>query len=324
MKRRTYVLILMIEAVFCMAAVFLRIRPGTVWWEAVSFPFAQTGEILRRLSLSGAAGNMAAVAAYLIIGLLPFGCLLYRFLKRRVHWEDSLLGILSVLLFWGIYLYINPALFGAFVPMSELAEGGKLMFSSCIWAVLVGYVILRMLRSFGKTERSGTEISCLPFLLRCMSAMLVFTLCFSDFGNSLEALAAVEGSNNGALKSRIFMTALVIGLHFLENAMATALEVWLLFRAERLLEALAEDRYSEESQKRAYDLYGVCRITVYANVISGVSLNLFQLLLGKYLLDADYLIRIPVDRIALTLAVMVAAKYLAEGRKIKQENDLFI
>lgn len=324
MKRRAYGLILLIEAILCAVAVFLQIGPGRFYWEAISFPFVQAGDILRRLSLSGAAGNTAAVFLYAAIGLLPILCLLYRLYRKRAYWGDCLLGILSVLLFFGLYLYINPALFGKFMPMTGMAKGGRLTVSSCIWAALAGYMVLRVLHSFESCERDEKKIRQLIFLLRCVGAILVFDLCFIGLGSGMEALAKLTQSNTGAAAEQLRTTGFVIVLRFFSDAAAAALELWMLFCGERLLEALAADRYSEEAGRRAHRLYGVCRITVYVNVLGCVCLNLLQMLLGKLLLSADYLVQVPLGRIVLTLAVMLAAGYLAEGRRLKQENDLFI
>lgn len=322
MKRRAYVLFLVIEAFLCAALAFFGFRPGQLYWPAVSFPFAQAAAILRALSLSGAAGNAAAILIYAAIGLLPLVGLLYRIVKKRAVWEDILLGALSALLFIGIYLFINPALFSNYMPMAGMAEGGKLMISSCIWATAAGYLVLRALRSFGKKD--GEEFSQLILLLRCVSAILVFQLCFFRFGTLLESLETLGESNTGAAGGELFVTELVFGLRFLCDAAAAALELWMICRGESLLHALAKDRYSEETERCALILWEACRTAVYVSVACCVGMNLLQLFLCRTLLNADYLVQIPLTRIALTLAVMIAVKHLAEGRRLKQENDLFI
>lgn len=322
MKRRAYVLFLVIEAFLCAALAFFGFQPGQVYWRAVSFPFAQTAAILRDLSLSGAAGNAAAILIYAAIGLLPLVWLLYRIAQKRAAWEDILLGALSALLFIGIYLFINPALFSNYMPMAGMTEGGKLMISSCIWATAAGYLVLRALRSFGK--KGGNEHTQLISLLRCVSAVLIFRLCFLRFGSLLEALETLRKSNTGAAGGQLFATELVLGLQFLCDAAGAALELWALWRGESLLYALAKDRYSEETELCARRLWSACRTAVYVSVACCLGMNLLQLLLCRTLLNADYLVRIPLTRIALTMAVMIAVKHLAEGRRLKQENDLFI
>lgn len=324
MKRKTYGFVLAAEAVICVALVFLQVRPGQVYWGAVSFPFEQIGVVLRRLSLSGAAKNAAAILIYAAIGLAPALYLLYRLVKKRGKWEDCLLGLLSILLFGGLYLYINPALFINMMAMTGMEEGGKLMVSSCIWSVIAGYAALRALRSFGEKEQESDKIRQLIFLLRCVGAILVFTFCFLEIGNGAEDLARLRDSNTGAMAGQLFVSELVIWLRIFGDAVTSGLELWILFCGEKLLEALSEDRFGEETEGCARKLYEVCRITVYVSVIYGLCFNLLQLFLSRSLLNADYTVRFPIGRIVLTLAVMLAAGYLAEGRKLKQENDLFI
>lgn len=324
MRRKAYGFVLAVEAIICVALVFLQVRPGQVYWGAVSVPFEQAGAVLRRMSLSGAAGNTAAILLYTGIGLVPALYLLYRLFKKRGKWEDCLLGLLSILLFGGLYLYINPALFFEIMPMAGMEGGGKLMISSCIWAVLAGYAALRVLRSFGEKEQESNKIRQLIVLLRCVGVVLVFELCFLGIGNGLENLARLKGSNTGALESQLLISELVTGLGILGNAVTLGVELWPLFCGEKLLEALTQDRFGEETEGCAQKLYEVCRITVYMNVIYGLCFNLLQLFLSRSLLNADYTVHFPIGRIVLTLAVMLAAGYLAEGRRLKQENDLFI
>lgn len=324
MKRKAYGFVLLAEAAACIALAFLQVRPGQVYWGAVSFPFEQVGAVLRRMSLSGAAGNAAAILIYTAIGLAPALYLLYRLFKKRGRWEDCLLGLLSVLLFWGLYLYINPALFFNLMPAAGMEEGGGLMVSSCIWAVIAGYAVLRALRSFGDREKEKGRARQLILLLRCAGVILVFELCFLGVGNGLENLAKLKGSNTGALESQLLVSELVIVLRILGDAAAAGLELWMLLCAERLLWALEADRFGEETERCAHRLYEACRVTVFVSVICCICFNLLQLLLSRLLLNADYTVQIPVGRIALTLAVMLAAGYLAEGRRLKEENDLFI
>lgn len=53
-------------------------------------------------------------------------------------------------------------------------------------------------------------------------------------------------------------------------------------------------------------------------------MNLLQLLLGRFLLQMDYQLYIPLTSIIFLLAVMLAVRYLEEGKQLKEENDLFI
>lgn len=82
----------------------------------ITFPFEQIGWGLRKLSLSGAAGNVFAIIIYILICLIP--CLILWRLKKTERFlkTDFFLPFLSVLLFAVIYYMINPGLFYGGVP----------------------------------------------------------------------------------------------------------------------------------------------------------------------------------------------------------------
>ena len=106
----------------------------------ITFPLEQIGCALRRLSLSGAMGNMIAIILYVLIGLIP--CMVWLFLKGKGKnlKEDYLLFPISGFLLLVLYYMINPGL----IPVNE-AGGGKLLLAGTFYSVLVGYVVLRSL-----------------------------------------------------------------------------------------------------------------------------------------------------------------------------------
>ena len=75
----------------------------------VTFPWEPLGQALRRLSLSGAAGNIAAWAVFAVLGCLPLAVLLFLFCRHRLQKADILLALLSAALFIGLWFFINPA-----------------------------------------------------------------------------------------------------------------------------------------------------------------------------------------------------------------------
>ena len=67
--------------------------------DLITFPFEQLGMGLRKLSLSGSAGNTAAIIAYILICLVP--CMIFLGLKKahKILKADFFLPLLSILLF---------------------------------------------------------------------------------------------------------------------------------------------------------------------------------------------------------------------------------
>lgn len=72
-------------------------------------PFELLGSGLRHLSLSGTIGNAVAMAIYIAVCLIPVGIALYFVKNKKARFEDTILLVLSTLLFRGIYIFVNPS-----------------------------------------------------------------------------------------------------------------------------------------------------------------------------------------------------------------------
>ena len=100
-----------------------------------AFPFAQIGQGLRWLSLSGPVGDLAAWMLYLLLSLLPCLWLAVRVVKRRAKAEDALLGLAACLLLVVLYRMVNPAGLPAMLG-SAAAWMGKAFLGLSVWSVL--------------------------------------------------------------------------------------------------------------------------------------------------------------------------------------------
>ena len=148
MKRKGYYAALAGIAAVCAAMVLLRIGLASFAWSVMAFPMAPIGMGLRKLSLSGSAGNIAAIVIYILLSLLPLGYLLFCSRRRALTASDGLLAVLSVLLFAVLYVMINPGLIGELLGTHMLMETGKAMLGGMVWSVVVGYLVLQILRLF--------------------------------------------------------------------------------------------------------------------------------------------------------------------------------
>ena len=81
MKKKFWICLLAAEAAACIAFCLLQSRFSGIFTDLLAFPFQQLGLGLRALSLSGAAGNAAAIVLYLALCLSPAAVLLV--MKRR-------------------------------------------------------------------------------------------------------------------------------------------------------------------------------------------------------------------------------------------------
>ena len=122
MKRKIFIAFLGVEAVACVLYCVLQASFAGVFSAALAFPFEQIGLGLRSLSLSGGAGNVAALVIYFAISLAPVFALLVLRKRRRLYAEDWLLALLSAVLFAVLYVMINPYLIDTLLPVETAGQ----------------------------------------------------------------------------------------------------------------------------------------------------------------------------------------------------------
>lgn len=291
----------------------------SIFTKAVTFPLEQTGRLLRALSLSGGLGNAAAWVIFLVLGLLPAGYLAYRAAKRKAGAQDLLLLLLSVILTGGLYLFINPSDFQVLVPVNGLQEAGKYIVGTAFYSVGFGYLILRAVRSPRARGAAG-----LKAVLAVIIVLLAAKILFIALPDTAALVKQTGEANTGAARASIDVTGFFQWFAFGIRTLSDGMDIAVLVMGIRLLDELVKDRYSETACNASKRLDKTCRAAVTVTVAGCIILNLTQLLAGKYLLKADYTVQIPLVSVAVIMAVMLGSRYLAEGKEIKEENDLFI
>lgn len=285
-----------------------------------AFPFAQIGQGLRQLSLSGVGGNAAAVVLYGVLALLPLAGLGVRILRRRpLYREDWLLVLLCPLLFGVLYGMVNPALLARLLGGAGLEAQGKAMAGLTVWAVLAAWVILRLLRAFG----SGGPEARLRWLSRLVAVLCVLL-------TAAGVLAVVWGGRTAVAELEEANTyAPALGYVFawlgaLVAALPHALELWVAAAVFPLLDALAAEPFGPEVSPAAWKLAGRCKASVAALVLVQAGFNLLQLLLAGQIRSVDLQINLPLFDLGVVLAVLLLADYLAKSRALQEENDSFV
>jgi len=324
MKRRLLYLLLVLVAVLCAAWNLAKGSFSGVFSAAVAFPFEQIGMGLRLLSLSGRIGNALALTLYVLLCLLPVLFLLKNGNKRKPRAEDALLVLLSAALFAALYYMSNPAFIGK-IFMGGGAAGlaaGKAVLGGTLWSILCGYFILRVLRlSFESgSEKLQGYLGAVLCVLAFLFVWAVFGGCFGELLLSFSALR--EG--NAGFDSGLGATYVFLVLRFFVDALPYLLDAVTVFLALDLLAAMRADRYSEKTEMLAERLSRWCGKALAAVVVSGVSLNLLQLLFARTLRTIDSSLSVPVLSVLFVLAVLLFARQISENRSLKGENDLFI
>lgn len=324
MKKTLYIGLLLVEAILCVVLCVLGNVSGENIAHMMAFPFAPIGDGLRALSLSGSMGNVVAILLYGGISLLPVGVLLFQASKKSLHWEDSLLVVLSPLLFVVLYEMINPGT----LPLgpTELGMLGddvrKAMLGCVVYSVLVGYLVMRALRLFFSAGKIQLQkyLFILLGLLNMILVYLVFGGCLQKFLQTVESTkAANQGTEDG-----LTLTYAFLFLQLLVDALPYVLDILIVFASQHMLQKLQKDAYCEESMEAAGKLSKVCGRSLKVTILSIVVFNLLQLLCAKNLRVVNGFVNIPILSIVLTLAALLVAKLVTEGKRLKDDNDMFI
>ncbi|EET58945.1 hypothetical protein BRYFOR_09051 [Marvinbryantia formatexigens DSM 14469] len=326
MRYRYFYSALALEAILCVIFALPQIQLSGVFTSIAAFPFEQIGLGLRMLSLSGTAGNLAAILLYLLLGLLP--CAVYYFLraKKRLCGADWLLIVLSVLLFVVNYYMINPGLLGA-----GAAGSAKWIPGGTFYAVLCGYLALRMLCMYASADAKKLQ-EALKLLLLFMMAVFVYGVSGQELGWLFSAIQNVQSGNSISVEvtalygpaQELIPTYVFLVFQFLIRALPWCMDLAAAFLALRMLDALGKDRYSEEAVGAVKKLADFCRMALSVTIGAEILFHVLQFLLRERLYQMDIFIRFPVLSIVFVLAMLLAARYLQEDQRMKQEHDLFI
>ncbi len=316
-------------------AVLLTVLCLTGWAQAatgaaavMTFPYAQLGALLRALSLSGTAGNAAAWALYLLLGLLPVIWLLLRCIRRRAHAEDALLAVFSGVLLYALYLFVNPAELAARMTPDikasaelSLAMGGAAP-GCTLHALLIAYAVLRLMRYSAEKERG--VYPAMRWLLYAVLAMLVFGVFGSGLSGLLHSVAALREANTALPASKLTVSIGFLAAQALVQALPLLCGIPVALQALRLIDAVSVEPYSEATVAAAHRMGTYSRAAVVGVLLSQVALNLLQLALGGAVHASSYTVALPLTAILLMLAAMLLARFMERGKRIKEDNDSII
>lgn len=322
MKRKTFFIFLLCEAALCMMLYLAREALPQVFTTLIAFPYEQIGILLRILSLSGSLGNAISIILYVAICLAPAFLLFLLKRRRRLYSEDTLLAILSAVLFVVIYLMINPGLLSTRIGGSDALSIGKALLGGIAYSILIGYILLRILRQIYAADTYRLQ-KYLVVLLYIINILLVYVVFGGQFGILLDSFDTLRAGNTGN-EQNLGMSYIFLVLKYLVNVLPYILVILVVFHGQDLLSELSIDRYSETTVAAAEKLSGKCGLALIITVISNIGFNLLQLVFFKKLLVVNGSVQIPLLSIAFVLAAFLLAQYIRENKQLKDDNDMFI
>lgn len=339
MGQKKFLVFLIIEAILCVA-LQLVLQPGPGGsGSLLTFPFEQIGDGLRALSLSGVAGNVSAVVLYILFSGSPLLALLMILRKRKLRWEDGLLAGLSVLMFFSMYLMVNPGMIsdvlGGYVGASG---GGRMLLSVVCYSVLAGYLVLRVLRQVYTADAGRLQryFRAGLYLLGAIFVGTAFGIGFGELQSSFRTLVesnTVDGAGSawgGAFAGSglegysLGLSKVFLVIRYAVDILPYILDTVIVLTGLKLLDALSEDRYGEKAVALAQKISGQCGRMLAIAVVTNIGFNLVQLFFLGKLLVVDGAVQLPVLSIIFVMIVLFVTRLLTENKELKEDNDLFV
>ena len=332
MKRSQMKTLLLIEGAVCLTLTLaLRLIEGAAFSFA-AFPGSAAGQGLSMLAGTGRFGFALALTLYAFLVLLPLYALARIRARRDWKAEDTLLGLCS--------LDVAGALFprGWVTYWSTSAETlfPRLAWQWLLFALLAGWVVLRLLRRFSD---GGTQelLKLFRVLLGLAAAYFVFAVFFVEFAGLLTAIDTLKAGNTAFAADTLLPAAgnitgskslafsyLVLALRFGAKSLPTLFAAATAYFAIGLLDTMEDDAFTQESAAYAPKLAAWCVKVLKLSVLLALVVNLLQAVCAPLILSTSISIPLPVLELCFVLAALLGARLIASNVALAADNDLFI
>ena len=332
MKRSQMKTLLLIEGAVCLTLTLaLRLIEGAAFSFA-AFPGSAAGQGLSMLAGTGRFGFALALTLYAFLALLPLYARARIRARRDWEAEDTLLGLCS--------LAVAGALFprGWVTYWSTSAETlfPRLAWQWLLFALLAGWVVLRLLRRFSD---GGTQelLKLFRVLLGLAAAYFVFAVFFVEFAGLLTAIDTLKAGNTAFTADTLLPAAgnitgskslafsyIVLALRFGAKSLPTLFAAATAYFAIGLLDTMEDGAFTQESAAYAPKLAAWCVKVLKLSVLLALAVNLLQAVCAPLILSTSISIRLPVLELCFVLAALLGARLIASNVALAADNDLFI
>ena len=328
MKRDRIKTLLLAEALICaLLALALWFFEGDAF-SVAGFPGSAVGQGLSALAASGRFGFALAFTLYAAVILLPFYALVHIGARRELKPEDALLVFIAFAAACALF----PRGWTTYWSTSAEALFPRLAWQWLIFALLAGWVVLRLLRRF-----SGGDTQELLKLFRALlilaAAYFVFEVCFAEFAGLFSAVDALKAGNTAFTTDTVLPAAtditgskslvfsyVVLALRFAATLLAAATAYF----AIGLLDTMEDGAFTQESAVYAPKLAEWCVKVLEISVLFALAVNVLQAFCAPMLLSTSISIRLPILELCFVLAALLGARLIASNVALAADNDLFI
>jgi len=332
MERSQMKTLLLIEGAVCLTLTLaLRLIEGAAFSFA-AFPGSAAGQGLSMLAGTGRFGFALALTLYAFLALLPLYALARIRARRDWKAEDTLLGLCS--------LAVAGALFprGWVTYWSTSAETlfPRLAWQWLLFALLAGWVVLRLLRRFSD---GGTQelLKLFRVLLGLAAAYFLFAVFFVEFAGLLTAIDTLKAGNTAFTADTLLPAAaditgskslafsyIVLALRFGAKSLPTLFAAATAYFAIGLLDTMENGAFTQESAAYAPKLAAWCVKVLKLSVLLALAVNLLQAVCAPLILSTSISIPLPVLELCFVLAALLGARLIASNVALAADNDLFI
>ena len=324
MKRDRIKTLLLAEALICaLLALALWLFEGDAF-SVTGFPGSAVGQGLSALAASGRFGFALAFTLYAAVILLPLYALVHIGARRELKPEDALL----VLIAFAVACALFPHGWTAYWSTSVEALFPRLAWQWLIFALLAGWVVLRLLRrlSGGDTQEL---LKLFRALLILAAANILNEVSLAEFalkaGNTAftaDTVLPVATDITGS-KSLVF-SYVVLALRFAAEVLPTLLAAATAYFAIGLLDTMEDGAFTQESAAYAPKLAEWCVKVLKLSVLFALAVNVLQAVCAPLILSTSISIRLPVLELCFVLAALLGARLIASNVALAADNDLFI
>lgn len=283
---------------------------------AFSAPFVLVGKGLRALSLSGAAGNAAAMVLYAALCSIPALLAVLAFFRdRRLTVSKLLLLLLSGYSFAMMYFFVNPnAVRFSVEPSSEVRQQFlSVLFLGMAFAFYALLLLCVAVKLVGGARRDEAAFYRSVRLLCVLAGCAV---AFAFFGFELSAFVA--SVQRGAADAAVGAVTLLLHGALYALLFTAALSVY------GGTEELRADLYSPKNVALLKNVSRLCLADFLGGIAVCAFLNLLNFSLTPVLHNAAFEFTVSVSVAAIAAVCLFACKLLLRAIDLNEENQLTI
>ena len=332
MKRSQMKTLLLIEGAVCLTLTLaLRLIEGAAFSFA-AFPGSAAGQGLSMLAGTGRLGFALALTLYAFLALLPLYALARIRARRDWKAEDTLLGLCSLAIAGALF----PRGWVAYWSTSAETLFPRLAWQWLLFALLAGWVVLRLLRRFSD---GGTQelLKLFRVLVGLAAAYFVFAVFFAEFAGLLTAIDTLKAGNTAFTADALLPAAaditgskslafsyIVLALRFGAKSLPTLFAAATAYFAIGLLDTMEDGAFTQESAAYAPKLAVWCVKVLKLSVLLALAVNLLQAVCAPLILSTSISIPLPVLELCFVLAALLGARLITSNVTLAADNDLFI